>query len=230
MCSSDLTVGTPILNIPIQVGINSNPSTYKQMMWIRQNNYSGMGTDAWVFNYGVSIGNTYSVQLGSRLTVGAGFTVYDTYVDTQSERTINLNVAGVGTIPTLLGTNLNYSGIGSIVTLSGTTLTYPTANINVGLVTNITGTNIYYSGLGTITTLAGTTLTYPTANITVGLVTNITGTNLSYSGIGTIANLTGSNISYSGFGTVATLSGTTLTYPTANINVGLVTNITGTNI
>jgi hypothetical protein len=53
-------------------------------MWIKQGNYSGMGTDAWVSNYAISIGNTASVQNGSRLTVGAGFTVYDTYLDASS--------------------------------------------------------------------------------------------------------------------------------------------------
>ena len=78
------TVGSPIINIPLQVGVNSTPSTYKQFMWIKQGNYSGMGTDAWVSNYAISIGNTASVQNGSRLTVGAGFTVYDTYLDASS--------------------------------------------------------------------------------------------------------------------------------------------------
>jgi hypothetical protein len=95
------TEGTPILNIPLQAGINTDPSTYKQIMWIRQNNYSGMGTDAWVFNYGVSIGNTASVQNLSRLTVGAGFTVFDTYLDATDIRARNITAV----------TNINASGI-----------------------------------------------------------------------------------------------------------------------
>jgi hypothetical protein len=71
------TVGTPLINFPIQVGINSFPFTYKQFMWIKSGAYSGMGTDAWVTNYALSVGNTSTVANGSRLTVGAGFTVYD---------------------------------------------------------------------------------------------------------------------------------------------------------
>jgi hypothetical protein len=71
------TVGNPLINFPIQVGINSFPFTYKQFMWIRAGAYSGMGTDAWVSNYALSIGNTSTVISGSRLTVGVGFTVYD---------------------------------------------------------------------------------------------------------------------------------------------------------
>jgi hypothetical protein len=91
------TEGTPFLNIPPQAGINTDPSTYKQLMWIKSGNYSGMGTDAWVFNYGVSIGNTATLQNLSRLTVGAGFTVYDTYLDTLDIRNRNLNVSGIST-------------------------------------------------------------------------------------------------------------------------------------
>jgi len=70
------TVGTPIIDIPID-GVNNDLPTNKQIMWVKQNHYSGLGTDAWIFNYGVSIGNTATVQNGSRLTVGTGFTVYD---------------------------------------------------------------------------------------------------------------------------------------------------------
>jgi len=70
------TVGTPIITIPID-GVNSDLPTNKQIMWVKQNHYSGLGSDAWIFNYGVSIGNTSTVQNGSRLTVGTGFTVYD---------------------------------------------------------------------------------------------------------------------------------------------------------
>jgi hypothetical protein len=91
------TVGSPILNFPVEAGINSLPSTYKQFMWIRQNGYSGMGTDAWVSNYAVSIGNTSTVQNLSRLTVGAGFTVFDTYLDATDIRARNISISGVST-------------------------------------------------------------------------------------------------------------------------------------
>ena len=158
------TEGSPILNIPLQVGINTDPSTYKQLMWIKQGNYSGMGTDAWVFNYGVSIGNTASVQNLSRLTVGAGFTVYDTYLDATDIRARNItavnNINATGIVTAAAGFNassssdyeingtsvLNSTTLGSGVVNSSLTSvgTLPTLNA-----TNITNTNINSSGINT---------------------------------------------------------------------------------
>ena len=114
------TVGSPIINIPFQVGINSNPSTYKQIIWIKEGNYSGMGTDAWVTNYAVSIGNTSSVKIGSRLTVGAGFTVYDTYLDAQDIRVNNINATGIVTASKLIISNGgNFAGVVTATSFSG---------------------------------------------------------------------------------------------------------------
>lgn len=88
------TVGTPLVSIPID-GVNNDLPTNKQIMWVKQNHYSGLRTDAWIFNYGVSIGNTSTVQNGSRLTVGTGFTVYATYLDAQDIIAANINTVGV---------------------------------------------------------------------------------------------------------------------------------------
>ena len=121
------TVGTPILNIPLQSGINSNPSTYKQWMWVKSGNYSGLGTDVWLSNYAISIGNTSTVQNLSRLTVGAGFTVYDTYLDAQDIRSKNINATGVVTATSYSGSGTNLTGIvtsivaGTNITISGST-------------------------------------------------------------------------------------------------------------
>jgi hypothetical protein len=158
------TEGSPILNIPIQAGINTDPSTYKQIMWIKKDNYSGMGTDAWVFNYAVSIGNTASVQNLSRLTVGAGFTVYDTYLDALDIRARNIttvnNINATGIVTAANGFNassssdyeingtpvLNSTTLGSGVVNSSLTSvgTLPTLNA-----TNITNTNINSGGIHT---------------------------------------------------------------------------------
>lgn len=172
------TVGTPIIGIPTDAA-NNSPSTYKQIMWVRQGHYSGFGTDAWLFNYGVSIGNTATVQNLSRLTVGAGFTVYDTYVDLQELRsasvnTSNLNATGVSTLTNARGTNLNFTGIGTIATLGST----------VATLTNLGGTNVNYTGVSTLT--------------------NATGTNINFTGVGTITNARGTNLNYTGIVTAAT--------------------------
>ena len=155
------TEGSPILNIPIQAGINTDPSTYKQLMWIRSGNYSGMGTDAWVFNYAVSIGNTASVQNLSRLTVGAGFTFYDTYLDALDIRARNITAVN----------NINATGV--ITSGNHNVTTGNSYQINGTSVLNSTtlGTNVVNSSLTSVGTL-------PTLN-----ATNITNTNINSTGI-----------------------------------------------
>jgi hypothetical protein len=172
------TEGTPFLNIPLQAGINTDPSTYKQIMWVKQGNYSGMGTDAWVFNYGVSIGNTASVQNLSRLTVGAGFTVFDTYLDATDIRARNIttvnNINATGIITAANGFNASSSSdyeINGTSVLNSTTLGGGVLNsslTSVGILptltaTNITNTNINSAGIHTAATYyVGTTKIHDT--------------------------------------------------------------------
>lgn len=152
------TVGTPILNIPLQSGINSNPSTYKQWMWVKSGNYSGLGTDVWLSNYAVSIGNTSTVQNGSRLTVGAGFTVYDTYLDAQNIRSGNINSSGVITATSFSGSGANLTGI-----IAGVGI-----QTSAGLVgTGATILDFRGAGISTITVASG----IATINITGGTST-----------------------------------------------------------
>jgi hypothetical protein len=180
------TEGSPILNIPPQAGINTDPSTYKQMMWIKQGNYSGMGTDAWVFNYAVSIGNTASVQNLSRLTVGAGFTVFDTYLDAQDIRARNItavtNINATGIVTAANGFNASSSSdyeINGTSVLNSTTLGGGVLNsslTSVGILptlnaTNITNTNINSGGIHTAATYyVGGTKVLDTVNSQVSLV------------------------------------------------------------
>jgi hypothetical protein len=135
------TEGSPLIIIPQQLGVNSTPATYKQLMWVKRGNYSGFGTDAWLFNYGVSIGNTASVQFGSRLTVGAGFTVYDTYLDAQDIKSKNIFSSGIVTATSFVGnltgnaTKAGYSDLSGIST-----------NV-IGGIASVTSLNV--SGIGT---------------------------------------------------------------------------------
>lgn len=71
------TEGTPLANFNA-TGINTLPSTYKQLMWF-QSGTLGFSTDAFAFNYGVAIGTT-TMANGVRLAVGTGVTVGDTSV------------------------------------------------------------------------------------------------------------------------------------------------------
>jgi len=180
------TEGTPFLIIPSQAGVNTDPSTYKQMMWIRKDNYTGMGTDAWVFNYGVSIGNTASVQNLSRLTVGAGFTVYDNYIDILDIRARNItavnNINVTGIVTAAFGFNASSSSdyeINGTSVLNSTTLGSGVVNSSLTSVgtlatltaTNITNTNINSSGINTAATYyIGATKVLDTVNSQVSLV------------------------------------------------------------
>ena len=205
------TEGSPILNIPIQAGINTDPSTYKQLMWIKQGNYSGMGTDAWVFNYAVSIGNTASVQNLSRLTVGAGFTVFDTYLDAQDIRARNITAV----------TNINATGI--VTAANGFNATSSSDyEINGTSVLNSTtlGTNVVNSSLTSVGTLGKLVVTGVTTsggvNVTTGNSYQINGTpvlnattlgsavvNSSLTSVGTLTNLNVGNVNSTGIITAA---------------------------
>ena len=159
------TVGAPIINIPIDA-VNNSPSTYKQLMWIKQGHYSGLGTDAWVFNYAVSIGNTASVQNLSRLTVGAGFTVFDTYLDVQDIRARNITTVN----------NINATGVTTSGGFSATTGTDYKINGTSVLNSTTLGSAVVNSSLTSVGTL-------PTLN-----ATNITNTNINSAGINTAAS------------------------------------------
>jgi hypothetical protein len=190
------TVGSPILNLPIGVA-NSLPTTYKQLMWIGNSNisgYSGMGTDAWVSNYAVSIGNTSTVQNGSRLTVGAGFTVYDTYLDATDIKARNITVSGVSTFSgitthtaSLFGTTATFTGVVTASSFSGNAssasyastagiATYATSS---GIATYATSSGVSTSvigGIGSITQLQVTGIsTFTNGPVLVGTGTS-TGT------------------------------------------------------
>jgi len=132
------TTGSPLFNMPIVAGVNSNPVTYKQFMWIASGTtgYSGMGTDAWVSNYPVAIG-TVTVQNNSRFTVGAGFTVFDTYLDATDIRARNINATGIVTATTFVGA---LTGTATTATTVNTTTTTTNQNYYIPFVTNNTTT------------------------------------------------------------------------------------------
>jgi hypothetical protein len=80
------TEGTPLVDLNIVPG-ETNPSTYKKIMWFKGSTIGAGLTDAWLFNYGVGIGST-QVPNGVRLAAG-GMQVTDTTISTP-----NLNVTG----------------------------------------------------------------------------------------------------------------------------------------
>jgi hypothetical protein len=144
------TEGTPLIDINGGVGTDSIPPTYKQIMWLKSGSWTGLGTDAWLFNYGVGIGST-QVPNGVRLAVGG---VQFTQNDLAVVR--NINASGIVTAANgfnassssdyeINGTSvLNSTTLGSGVVNSSLTSvgTLPTLNA-----TNITNTNINSTGI-----------------------------------------------------------------------------------
>ena len=200
------TTGTPIFDMPQQAGINSLPSTYKQWMWISSatgGNFSGVGTDAWISNYAIGIG-TLALRNGSRLTVGAGFTVFDTYLDATDIRArhisavTNINASGIVTATNGFSGNINATGINTLTNITGTNLNYT----GISTATNLGGTNLSYTGISTLTNITGTNLNYTG----ISTATNLGGTNLSYTGISTLTNITGTNLNYTGISTITTIA------------------------
>ena len=62
------TEGYPLVDLYLE-GLEELPTTYKKIMWFSEGSFSGLGTDAWLFNYAVGIGST-QFPTGTRLAVG----------------------------------------------------------------------------------------------------------------------------------------------------------------
>lgn len=106
------TEGTPLVDFPLS-GINTLPTTYKQMMWFKSGTL-GFSTDLFAFNYGVAIGTT-EVASGVRLAVGTGITMSDTKITATTGSFTNLSV-GVGTFTTIEVDNIIGNLTGTIST------------------------------------------------------------------------------------------------------------------
>jgi hypothetical protein len=152
------TEGNPLVNLQI-TGINTEPNTYKQLIWTSAGTFGAGTTDAFLFNYAVGIGST-QVPNGVRLAVGGVHITDDTVIAE------NLNVSGIATITSLDITlasidqlsidDLNVTGITTLSTVGTGQLTSSDINVS-GVVTAtqfngdvnssaITATNLNVSG------------------------------------------------------------------------------------
>jgi hypothetical protein len=166
------TEGTPLISL-YDVGVGeTNPATYKKIMWFKSGSFTGLGTDAWISNYAVGVGST-QVPLGVRLAAG-GMKVTDTTVSTPQ-----LSVSGVATATTFVG---NLTGTASTTTnipnLTGDITSNGTAtSIAAGVIVNA---DISASASISVSKLAASTI----SGITLGnnlntLTLNTSGTGLS---------------------------------------------------
>jgi hypothetical protein len=200
-------------------------------------------------NFDIASGKTYKINgtdVLSSNTLGNGV-IYSSlqYLGTLN----NLNVSGLSTFPTLVGTYATITEIDNTRFLSGistiTNLYVSNGYINVGVVTDLTNTRLT-SGIGTITDLINTRFVSGISTITdlyasngyinVGVVTDLTNTRLT-SGIASVTNLYASN-GYINVGVVTDLTNTrfvsgissvtNLYASNGYINVGVVTDLTNT--
>ena len=144
------TEGYPLVDLYLE-GLEELPTTYKKIMWFQEGSFSGLGTDAWLFNYAVGIGST-QFPTGTRLAVGE-IQLTDTTIsvpqlvisDTTNNTLGNSNTGaiqidgGLGVDKNVtVGGNLNvqgYSNFVGVVTFAGGTINIGDANtddVNVG--------------------------------------------------------------------------------------------------
>ena len=139
------TEGSPLISL---IGAGETlPTTYKKIMWFNQGSLAGLGTDAWLINYGVGIGST-QFPTGTRLAAGSvQFTENDLAVIR------NINASGIvtatnGFVGNLTGTastasNLTRSVIaGNGLTGGGELTADRTLTVGVGTGITINSDNV----------------------------------------------------------------------------------------
>jgi hypothetical protein len=227
------TEGSPLVCLQC-TGINTLPSTYKQLIWTKANTFGAGTTDAFLFNYAVGIGSTL-VPNGVRLSVG-GVKITDSDVNATTftgsgANLTSLNASNIssGTLDNAkLPQNISVSGVITATTFSG--------NLQNTLTLNTSGTGL--SGSATFNNSSSSTFTVTsnaTSNNTGGTIVARNANGGFSAGIVTatfVGNVTG-NLNSSGVNTAATLSGTTLTYTTGtfdNINVSGITTTALLNV
>jgi hypothetical protein len=146
------TEGTPLVDISAGA-IDSIPSTYKQIMWLKSGTLTGLNTDAWLSNYAFGVGTT-SMSAG---TVFAAGNVRISNDDITAVR--NINATGITTVGTgntgivINGTDGTITPLGiTTVTLTGNLTGTATTATNLGA--GATGSLPYQSATG-ITTFVG---------------------------------------------------------------------------
>jgi hypothetical protein len=219
------TEGTPLVQL-YNPGIGeTNPATYKKIMWFEAGAFAGLNTDAWLINYAVGIGST-QFPSGTRLAAGSvQFTEQDLAV------VRNINASGIitangGFVGSLTGTasHATSAGIATYATSSGVS----TSVIGgIGSITQLQVTGIstftngpVFIGSGTSTGTSGQVLQVAGINSSVYIGGNL--------GIGT-TNPTSKlhiigNTLISGIATITSdliVNGGTLDVDTTNNRVGI---------
>jgi hypothetical protein len=190
------TEGTPLVDLFI-AGIETNPTTYKKIMWFKEGTFAGLGTDAWLINYAVGIGST-QFPTGTRLAAGSvQFTENDLAV------VRNINASGIITAPQFIGTASTASFATTAFTLNGVAefdLQVAYAR-NAGISTNVIGgiasvTQLAVSGITTLGNVEASQIYVSGVTTSIGgFVGDLTGTATTATNLSDGANITTGTIS-----------------------------------
>jgi hypothetical protein len=106
------TEGTPLVNINA-VGFETNPPTYKKIMWFKSGTHAGLNTDAWLSNYAFGVGTT-SMSAG---TVFAAGNVQISNYDITAVR--NINASGISTLGGIKISSGTVQAVSGVATFTG---------------------------------------------------------------------------------------------------------------
>ena len=160
------TEGSPLVDLNIVPG-ETNPTTYKKIMWFKGSTIGAGLTDAWLFNYAVGIGST-QVPNGVRLAVGnvrltdnnVTATTFSGSLSGNATSSTYASTAGISTYSTTAGvsTYSSTSGIATYANTSGISTYSQTSGISTYASTAGIATYAQTAGIatsaGTATTLS----------------------------------------------------------------------------
>jgi hypothetical protein len=221
------TEGSPLVNLNIVPG-ETNPSTYKKIMWFKGSTIGVGITDAWLFNYAVGIGST-NVPNGVRLAVGGiqmtDSTITATTFSGNATSATYSNTSGIATYAATSGiatyaTSAGVSTIAGYATTAGISTTSQgltgTPNISVGIVT---ATDYRIQSVAEKTTLVNgntVSLVYNTGGGNVAICTNPSGDiTLNVTGIPTDSAFDNYSLSFT---VITTNAGTARSCTAVNLN------------
>jgi hypothetical protein len=221
------TEGNPLVQL-YDVGIGeTNPATYKKIMWFKANTgaFTGLGTDAWLINYAVGIGST-QFPSGTRLAAGSvQFTERDLAV------VRNINASGIVTASSFVGA---LTGTSTTATNLADAANITTGTINSARLSGSYDINVSYAntaGIATVSQGLTGTPNISVSNINASGVSTLGGVQIS-SGIVTAASgiITyygdGSNLSGLIPNTVQNISASSTYYPLLSpVNSGSISSL-----
>ena len=200
------TEGTPLITLVNPGAGETFPATYKKIMWFEQGSFAGLGTDAWLINYGVGIGST---QVPNNVVLAAG-DVHITNNDIKKVR--DINSSGIITATSFVGSGASLNSIPNSA-LDNSSVNFGGVTIALGA-TDLTpafdlqdATNYPYTSLtGISTEIVHDTTPQLGGNLDLNSK-NITGTgNMNVTGIVTATTFSGA-ADFTGIVTAGSFSG-----------------------